>query len=57
MKGFITQDFYAAVPFGKKQLMIIHNGKQLEVVNTQKQADKFIQKHRASTGIGTVFVV
>jgi hypothetical protein len=56
MKGFITQDLYAAVPYGKKQLMIIHNGKQLEVVNTQKQADKFIQKHRVSSGIGTVFV-
>lgn len=56
MNGFITQDFYAAVPYGKKELMIIHDGKQLEVVRTQKQADKFIQKHRISTGIGTVFV-
>jgi hypothetical protein len=56
MKGFITQDFYAAVPYGKKELMIIHNGKQLEVVKTQKQADKFIRNHRISVGIGTVFV-
>lgn len=56
MNGFITQDFYAAVPYGKKELMIIHNGKQLEVVRTQKQADKFIQNHRTNTGIGTVFV-
>lgn len=45
-EGFITDDGYAAVPFGKKQLMIIFNGQQHEVVNTQKQALKWIQQHR-----------
>ena len=54
--GFITQDYYAAVPCGKTQLMIIYNGQQLEVVNTELQARKFIEKHRITPGIGTVFV-
>lgn len=45
-EGFITDDGYAAVPFGKKQLMIIFNGQQHDVVNTQKQALKWIQQHR-----------
>lgn len=55
-KGFITQDHYAAVPYGKKQLMIIFNGEQLEIVNTELQAKKFIDNHRTKPGIGTVFV-
>lgn len=54
-EGFVTQDYYAAVPCGKK-LMIIYNGQQLELVNTELQARKFIEKHRTSPGIGTVFV-
>lgn len=55
-EGFITKDGYAAVPFGKKQLMIIFDGQQLEVVNTEKQANKFIQNHRSTFKTGTVFV-
>jgi hypothetical protein len=56
-EGFVTQDYYAAVPLGKKQLMIIFNGQQLEVVNTELQAKKFIDSHRAaSAGVGTIFV-
>lgn len=55
-KGFITQDHYAAVPYGKKQLMIIFGGEQLEIVNTELQAKKFIDDHRTKPGIGTVFV-
>lgn len=55
-KGFITQDHYAAIPYGKKQLMIIFNGEQLEIVNTELQAKKFIDNHRTKPGIGTVFV-
>lgn len=55
-KGFVTQDLYAAIPCGKSQLMIIYNGQQLELVNTELQARKFIEKHRATPGIGTVFV-
>lgn len=55
-KGFITQDYYAAIPYGKKQLMIVFNGEQLEIVNTELQAKKFIENHRTKPGIGTVFV-
>jgi len=55
-KGFITQDHYAVIPYGKKQLMIIFNNEQLEIVNTELQAKKFIDNHRTKSGIGTVFV-
>jgi len=44
--GFVTPDGYAAVRYGKKQFVIIYNGQQLEVVNTQLQAKNFIKKHR-----------
>ena len=52
-EGFIKGD-YAAVPYGKKQLMIIHNGQQIEVVNTPLQAQKFIKKHIASQSSATL---
>lgn len=55
-EGFITKDGYAAVPFGKKQLMIIFDGQQLEVVNTVLQANKFIKQHRSTPKSGTIFV-
>lgn len=55
-EGFITKDGYAAVPFGKKQLMIIFEGHQLEVVNTELQAKRFIAKHRTNPKVGTIFV-
>lgn len=55
MAGFITTDYYAAVPYGK-QLIIIYNGEQLETVNTEKQAQKFIKNHRTQPKPGTVFV-
>ena len=52
-EGFIKGD-YAAVPFGKK-LMIIHNGRQLDVVNTVLQAQKYIKQHKKSNSqSGTV---
>jgi hypothetical protein len=54
-EGFITKDFYAAVPFGK-QLMVIYNGQQLEVCKTVAAAHKFINKHRANPQTGTVFL-
>jgi hypothetical protein len=54
--GFVTQDHYAAIPFGKNKLIIIYDGQQLEVVNTELQAKKFIDKHRTTPGIGTVFI-
>lgn len=55
-EGFIIGNGeYAAVPFGKKQLMIIHNGKQLDVVNTQLQAKNYIKQHKKSSSqSGTV---
>ena len=52
-EGFI-KGCYAAVPYGKKQLMIIHNGHQLEVVNTPLQAEKFIKKHSSSQSSATL---
>lgn len=45
-QGFLIGDgTYAAIPFSKK-LMIIHNGQQLDVVNTEKQARDYIQQHK-----------
>jgi hypothetical protein len=55
IEGFITNDGYAAVPFGKK-LMIIFNNQQLEVVNTRLQAEKYIKQHRSTPQSGTIFI-
>lgn len=55
MEGFVTKDGYAAVPFGKK-LMIIFNGEQLRVCNNEDTAHKFIKKHRSNPQSGTVFL-
>lgn len=49
--GFETADGYAVVPWGKK-LVIIYNGQQLEDVNTVRQANTFIQKHREDSSQG-----
>lgn len=53
--GFCTEDGYAAVPWGKK-FIIIHQGQQLEVVNTETAANKFIKNHRTQPQSGTVFL-
>ena len=53
-EGFITKDGYAAVPFGKKQLIVIYNGQQLETVNTVLQAEKYIKQHRLTPQSRTV---
>ena len=46
-EGFLVSDgLYAAVPFGKSQLMIIHNGQQLKVCRTEASARKFITDHK-----------
>lgn len=55
-EGFETKDGYAAVPYGKKQLIIIYNGYQIETVNTVLQAHKFIKQHRIQPTKGTVFL-
>jgi hypothetical protein len=44
-EGFETKDGYAAVPWGKR-LVIIYDGQQLVDVSTVLQANKFIKKHR-----------
>jgi len=54
-EGFVTQDGYAAVPWGKR-LVIIYNGQQLTDVSTEKQAKAFIKKHSANPSPGTVFI-
>ena len=50
-EGFILQDGYAAVPWGKR-LVIIYNGEQLEDVSTVRQANTFIKKHREDNPTG-----
>jgi len=46
-EGFLVSGgLYAAVPFGKSQLMIIHNGQQLKVCRTEASARKFIDDHK-----------
>lgn len=54
-EGFETSDGYAAVPWGKR-LVIIYNGEQLTDVSTVLQAQKFIKQHRTTPQTGTVFV-
>ena len=40
--GYVTNDgMWAAIPFGKR-FMIIHNGRQIKVLNTYKQSIDFI---------------
>mgnify|MGYP001167763823 CR=1 FL=1 len=42
--GYVTKDgMWAAVPYGK-QFIIIHNGRQVHIVNTYKQALAYIKK-------------
>lgn len=46
IEGFIIgKGEYAAVPYGQ-QLMIIHNGQQLQVCRTEASARKFIDAHK-----------
>jgi len=54
-EGFETKDGYAAVPWGKR-LVVIYNGEQLTDVSTVLQAQKFIKQHRTTHQSGTVFV-
>jgi hypothetical protein len=55
IEGFITDDGYAAVPYGN-QLIVIFNGEQLQLCRTASSAHNFIKKHRTSPQTGTVFV-
>lgn len=48
IEGFkIGDGTYAAIPFSNK-LMIIWNGQQLEVVDSEEEARDFIQHHKKS---------
>jgi hypothetical protein len=52
-EGFLVSGgVYAAVPFGKSQLMIIHNGEQLKVCRTESSARKFIDDHKKGKSLG-----
>ena len=49
MGGFLVgkNGEYAAVPFGKKGFIIIHNGQQLEkLCRTESSARKYIADHK-----------
>jgi hypothetical protein len=48
MEGFIVGDgSYAAVPFGTKGYIIIHNGQQLEkLCRTEASAKKYINDNK-----------
>ena len=50
-EGFETADGYAAVPCGKR-LVIIYGGYQLGDVGTVRQANAFIKKHREDSQQG-----
>jgi hypothetical protein len=44
---------YAAVPFGKKGYIIIHNGQQLEkLCRTESSARKYINDHKKGKSLG-----
>ena len=43
--GYVTKDrMWAAVPFGKKKFIIIHNGQQVHVTNNLITAKSYITK-------------
>ena len=52
MEGFIIGNgTYAAIPFGK-QLMVIHNGQQLErLCKTEETARKYINDHKKGKSV------
>ena len=46
------KDTYAAVPYGKKGYIIIHNGQQLKLCRTEASARKFIDAHKKGKSLG-----
>ncbi len=45
LNGYVTKDrMWAAVPFGKKKFIIIHNGQQVHVTNNLINAKSYITK-------------
>jgi hypothetical protein len=54
-EGFLVSGgLYAAIPFGKSQLMIIHNGQQLKVCRTEASARKFIDDHKKGKSVANL---
>jgi hypothetical protein len=58
MEGFIVGDgSYAAVPFGTKGYIIIHNGQQLEkLCRTEASAKKYINDHKKGKSLAELHV-
>ena len=52
-EGFtMFKDTYAAVPYGNKGYIIIHNGQQLEkLCRTESSARKFITDHKKGKSV------
>ena len=52
-EGFtMFKDTYAAIPYGKKGYIIIHNGQQLEkLCRTESSARKYITDHKKGNSI------
>ena len=53
-EGFtMFKDTYAAVPYGNKGYIIIHNGQQLEkLCRTESSARKYITDHKKGVSLG-----
>jgi len=44
LQSYCTKDeMWCAIPFGKKQYIIIHDGEQVHLCNSSREAKKFIQ--------------
>lgn len=52
-EGFtMFKDTYAAIPYGNKGYLIIHNGQQLEkVCRTESSARKYITDHKKGKSV------
>jgi hypothetical protein len=52
-EGFtMFKDTYAAIPYGNKGYLIIHNGQQLEkLCRTESSARKYITDHRKGKSV------
>ena len=54
MEGFLVgkNGEYAAIPYGKKGFLIIHNGQQLErLCKTEETARKYINDHKKGKSV------
>lgn len=53
-EGFtMFKDTYAAIPYGNKGYLIIHNGQQLEkLCRTESSARKYITDHKKGKSLG-----